>query len=281
MALIAKTKNRCKFFNEFVTNVLSPLKSTSKDPFHGKNVDINAFGWGFATASSRAIRSVYVDEYYLGLPKYDDLSSRDLVMTTFEDPIMVPGIDLTFHSYHPNSIIVYNRNKGFYLVALQDIDVGSVITTNYGNAITNEDFVSDYGFSLDNNRNDYFRAVCDVDVINSARLAMGQTTTLEGNLLSTPSMYETTAISSLLCEIQDENYDNTTRNELTNIMKGKYGVSISPGKVGRGSELFSPQWLFHWQVIWLRALGLMDSLNSNMDYTIKVGYPDLKDIDGR
>jgi hypothetical protein len=52
-----RTRDRCRFLSEFADLVLTPLQKTSKDPFSGHNADVNAFGWGFASAASRALRS--------------------------------------------------------------------------------------------------------------------------------------------------------------------------------------------------------------------------------
>jgi hypothetical protein len=50
------TRNRCHFLGEFAEKVLQPLHRTNKDPFSGIRADANAFGWGFASAASRALR---------------------------------------------------------------------------------------------------------------------------------------------------------------------------------------------------------------------------------
>lgn len=50
------TRDRCRFLAEFAEQVLGPLHKTDKDPFSGIAADVNAFGWGFASAASRALR---------------------------------------------------------------------------------------------------------------------------------------------------------------------------------------------------------------------------------
>ena len=54
--LMHRTRDRCKFMSEFADTVLVPLQGGMRDPFSGNCADVNAFGWGFASASSRAIR---------------------------------------------------------------------------------------------------------------------------------------------------------------------------------------------------------------------------------
>ena len=55
--LMQRTRDRCRFLSEFADSVLTPLQKTNKDPFSGHNADVNAFGWGFASAASRALRN--------------------------------------------------------------------------------------------------------------------------------------------------------------------------------------------------------------------------------
>ena len=55
--LMQRTRDRCRFLSEFADSVLTPLQKTTKDPFSGHNADVNAFGWGFASAASRALRN--------------------------------------------------------------------------------------------------------------------------------------------------------------------------------------------------------------------------------
>jgi hypothetical protein len=57
LSLMQRTRDRCKFLSEFADSVLTPLQKTNRDPFSGHNADVNAFGWGFASAASRALRN--------------------------------------------------------------------------------------------------------------------------------------------------------------------------------------------------------------------------------
>jgi hypothetical protein len=57
LTLMQRTRDRCRFLSEFADSVLTPLQKTTKDPFSGHNADVNAFGWGFASAASRALRN--------------------------------------------------------------------------------------------------------------------------------------------------------------------------------------------------------------------------------
>ena len=62
LSLMQRTRDRCRFLSEFADIVLTPLQKTNKDPFSGHNADVNAFGWGFASAASRALRNPSVIE---------------------------------------------------------------------------------------------------------------------------------------------------------------------------------------------------------------------------
>lgn len=57
LTLMQRTRDRCRFLSEFADGVLTPLQKTTRDPFSGHNADVNAFGWGFASAASRALRN--------------------------------------------------------------------------------------------------------------------------------------------------------------------------------------------------------------------------------
>ena len=57
LSLMQRTRDRCRFLSEFADSILTPLQKTNKDPFSGHNADVNAFGWGFASAASRALRN--------------------------------------------------------------------------------------------------------------------------------------------------------------------------------------------------------------------------------
>ena len=160
-ALSALTKERYKFINELLEQVLSPIpKSSLANPFSGTHflfhtslsptspvililflysyftythillyighaADLNAFGWAFAAVSSRALRS------------------PDLISLTDEGPTLVPGIDLASHSIHPNCEIL-STEENFYLVTKRVVKAGEEVTVDYG-PLTNEELLSDYG----------------------------------------------------------------------------------------------------------------------------------------
>ena len=56
LALMQRTRDRCRFLSEFAVSVLAPLHNTPRDPFSKHCADVNALGWGFASAASRALR---------------------------------------------------------------------------------------------------------------------------------------------------------------------------------------------------------------------------------
>ena len=57
LALMQRTRDRCRFLSEFAVSVLAPLHNTPRDPFSKHCADVNALGWGFASAASRALRN--------------------------------------------------------------------------------------------------------------------------------------------------------------------------------------------------------------------------------
>lgn len=147
--VMQKTRDRCHFLNDFSENILLPLHKSSKDPFSGNRVDVNALGWGFACASSRAIRST------------DD-----------DDAVLIPGIDFASHSFDANCALVTKENS-FDLVTTKTLNPFEELTITYG-PLTNDDLLSDYGFTVDNNPFDVVQAYVDETLINIAMKLAGQ-----------------------------------------------------------------------------------------------------------
>ena len=56
-SLMLKQSERNKFLIEFTNEALLPLYRSKKDPFSNHKLSVDALGWAFAAASSRAFRS--------------------------------------------------------------------------------------------------------------------------------------------------------------------------------------------------------------------------------
>ena len=155
-SLMQKQLERCKFLLEFSNEALIPLTRTPLDPFSGYKPSVDAFGWAFAAASSRAFRS------------------KDLISEEDGGEVLIPLLDLISHSNRPNCQVVLNRDNHTYeLITLQPIDKGQEITINYG-PFSNEEFFGDYGFSVDDNENDELLFKLDAAMIDTSRTVMGQ-----------------------------------------------------------------------------------------------------------
>lgn len=152
LSLMQTTRDRCRFLLEFTDNVLVPLHRTSLDPFLGQSADVNAFGWAFAAASSRALRNPTV------------------VGNT--GPVMIPGIDIIQHSFNSNCEII-DVGDTYKVRALVDIPIETELTICYGE-LSNDELFSDYGFTIENNKYDRVRVNCDAALIETARNVMAQ-----------------------------------------------------------------------------------------------------------
>ena len=85
--LMLRTQERCRVISDFVDGVLVPLqKNRNLEPFHGFSADANSFGWGFSSASSRALRN----------PSFSSTGA-----------VMVPLIDIASHSCSPTCTRIY------------------------------------------------------------------------------------------------------------------------------------------------------------------------------
>mmetsp|Transcript_12843 Transcript_12843/g.12480 ORF Transcript_12843/g.12480 Transcript_12843/m.12480 type:complete len:672 (+) Transcript_12843:150-2165(+) len=226
--LMQRTRDRCRFLSEFADLVLTPLQKTTKDPFSGHNADVNAFGWGFASAASRALRSPSVIKHEDG-------------------QVMVPGIDLSDHNSNPTCVIADDtEGKMFILKALKDIPKGGSLSTDYG-PINNEELLSDYGFTIDNNKYDKMLVSCDASMLNTARSVMGQ------------------------CYTQDE-YNNNNK------IDSKIENTSKIGLIGRGGAKVNDIWLHQWQQYWLSAINLY---GPKVQYGMDMGGNDISNIDPR
>lgn len=163
LTIMSRTRDRCAFLSDFAENVLSPLHKTDLDPFSGHRADVNAFGWGFATAASRAIRNPTV----IG----DNCH------------VMIPVIDIASHSFIPNCEII-DSSDAYVIKAVSNISMSEELSINYG-PYGNDELLEDYGFTVDNNPYNQVSLHCDSTLINTARCCMGQSSSLtfQDNLL--------------------------------------------------------------------------------------------------
>jgi len=214
LTLMQRTKDRCRFLSEFADNVLLPLQKTARDPFSGNSADVNAFGWGFASASSRALRN-------------------PAVVGQDGGAVMVPGIDLASHSFVPNCQVI--DDGAFYVLkTLTHIQAGQEMTIDYG-PWSNDELLSDYGFTVDSNPNEKMLVSCDAYMLDTARVVMGQT--------KQSSDWSGSSVFGSL---------STTASSFNVSTNGDPRVVA----FGRGGDKFDERWLQNWQLVWLSALGL-------------------------
>ena len=286
-ALMQKTKDRCKFMSEFADSVLKPLQGSPRDPFSGNSADVNAFGWGFASASSRALREIGVRVEKVRVTQ-DDSSSRVEEGEGDGDrsgAVMVPGIDIAHHAVNPNCEVVetvFTNEEGeekmcYELRALMDIDASSEghqsvpLTISYGE-YSNDDLLSDYGFTVADNPHDTVHFLMDGPALDTARVVMGQSK----ESILTPSTLEEQKESLKLNKRRAaegdippashramEKRQGHKRNENENENENEAILCFpqeSPGypfnAAGHGTLRYNENFLRIWQVYWLRCLGL-------------------------
>ena len=158
--------------------------------------------------------------------------------------VLIPLLDLISHSNQPNCQVVLSHDKSAYkLISLEAIEEGQEISINYG-PFSNEEFFGDYGFSVDDNANDELLFKLDSVMIDTSRAVMGQREVETEKSLETKS-------------------NNETDDELK--------WPIIPTPIGRSvNEPYDELWLYQWQLIWLRVLGLQNYCPSaNFGFTLK------------
>lgn len=212
LPLTKRIQDRCIFLGDFSSNVVTPLYQSTLDPFSGHKADMNAFGWGFATAASRTI--------------------RDVEVVGENGQVMIPIIDIASHSFTPNCKIV-NNGTYFLLQANRPIHANEEITINYG-PLSNDELLEDYGFTMDDNPYNKMQLCFDATLLNTARVCMGQTTSLSEDVVTTAT------VSGASDQIQ----------------------------LGRGGNTLIDRWLHQWQIQWLKALKMY---GSNGDYAVTIG----------
>lgn len=218
--LTNKAALQSRFFHEFCDQVLKPLRKTKQDPFAGQINEkqlIDAFGWAFAIASSRAVRPDAIENYPRGNSNHNNA-------------VFIPGIDIAQHSFTP-SCMVLDGDDEFILMSNKDLPKDSAVTINYGH-MTNDEFMLDYGFTVDNNPYDNIEFECNLDLINTARSVMRQS--------------NFTFVSPSIVSFSNSQLSKPAFNT----------ISARSIGVNQLHDIFSEQSLALWQTFWLRGLCL-------------------------
>lgn len=135
--VITQITKRCKYFVDFANGPLAEVL------FENQKVDLNAAGWGFASASSRAF-------------------------TLDKTPSMLPLIDMANHSFSPNAKVRTEAEGGVSLVATEPIAAESEITISYGH-VQNDELLLDYGFLVPENPFDSVSVPHDTQMMDFAK----------------------------------------------------------------------------------------------------------------
>lgn len=225
---MTKTKDICRFLGDFNDNALKSLRNSDLDPFMGHALDINSFGWGFACSSSRAVRV----ESFVNTDQASDVTA----------PVLIPGVDLADHSYHPSSAL-FDDGKDILLLAQTDLAEDTAISVNYG-AMSNDDIFTNYGFTVENNPYDTMEIFCDETLINTARAVMGQ------------SNFSVVAPTDV--RVHGSNLGASSKGMAVGRENDGKGGRLSARYIGIGHlhDTYSDKSLSKWQTFWLRALSL-------------------------
>jgi hypothetical protein len=257
-ALMQKTKDRCKFMSEFADSVLLPLHGSPRDPFSGNSADVNAFGWGFASASSRALREASM--------RVEGSEAEDR-----SGAVMVPGIDLANHSYDPTCEVVETVWAGeggeetpcYEMRALVDIPstVGEApvdLTISYGQ-YSNDVLLADYGFTVPDNPHDDVKFAVDGPMIDTARVVMGQS---KESILSVAGIEEQKEVLKKSRRKHSVGSFSATGEVLPSQDEQGRGILLpSTARYplscdGSGTLRYNENFLSIWQVYWLKCLRL-------------------------
>ncbi len=284
LTLMQRQRERCNFLLQFCNEILTPLQQSQQDPFSGHAADVNALGWGFASASSRAIRNNVI--------QCD--SKKD---TTFE-AIMIPYLDIVSHSISP-SCYIYDNGDSYQLRSYRDIVNGEELTISYGN-LSNDDLFGDYGFSLDKNPHDMVEINADKGLIDAARFVMGQSLKLghekivndvkilrkeaeHGKLHIIPSISSDGSVDVDSKGNNDGHKNNINENKDRSTLDATVVGIKSNSKlschclIGRG-RLYDDRWMHRWQLQWLQALNFHGEYASAV---VSFTGTDVSGIDGR
>ena len=159
--------------------------------------------------------------------------------------VMVPGIDLADHNPNPTCHLIQDRNNTFFsLIANKKIEIGDSLTINYG-PLSSDELLSDYGFTVDENPYDKMLVNCDYNLINTARLIMGQG--INNNHQEDSGSFIPTSISNIL---SNSNSDSTP--SIFSPESSSSSRISSSSIIGRGGSKLDDRWLHQWQVSLIR-----------------------------
>lgn len=295
-SVLQRTRSRIRFLSEFTTTVLASLQKTPMDPFSGNIADVNALAWGFAAASSRALRDIpsaastqYIDKSSARIIDTttvatigDGTATTGIESTTKQGessgtatvvpleatappsgPVMIPMIDFASHSFAP-SCAVRDTGTEYVLYTVRPVRSGEELTINYG-ALSNAELLDDYGFTVDNNPYDSIRVKVDDVLINTARAVMGQSNYSTSVLGGADGSKRSIAASS-------SDGANWVPDKSTGSLSasgpyipqytGKQSTAVSVGIVSaQQSRPYSDRSLREWQKVWLQCLD-MDNIGT-------------------
>lgn len=211
----------------------------------GFSPDINAFGWAFAAAASRALRN-------------PDVVGED-------GPTLVPGIDLTSHSFRPNCEVI-STEENYFLIAKRAVAAGEALTVNYGE-FSNAQLLADYGFSLDANPHDQLKLKCEPVLINTARVVMNL------GAFSNDEYVQRLGRAEPAASLPPSSRGLVSVNSQT-VNNHPPGYAL----IGRGTYALDEKWMHSWQQRWL---SLLDLYGPRAVKAISITGSRLEDIDGK
>ena len=152
---------------------------------------------------------------------------------------MVPGIDLADHDPNPTCHLIQDRNNTFFsLIANKKIEIGDSLTINYG-PLSSDELLSDYGFTVDENPYDKMLVNCDYNLINTARLIMGQ---------GVNSNHQEDSGSAIPSTISNAPSNSDSAPSIFSPEASSSSRISSSSIIGRGGSKLDDRWLHQWQV---------------------------------
>ena len=162
---------------------------------------------------------------------------------------MVPGIDIAEHSCKPTCEVINSDEHGMFLLrTLKTVEAGGALTIDYG-PLSNDELLADYGFTIDENPHDRIKMTCDANLINTARMVMGQGNHDEELLVHKSSSHQNQTVNA----------------------------AATAAMIGRGGQRLDDWHLFKWQIYWLTALNLH---GPTANYAMQIGS-DVSSVDPR
>ena len=290
-----RTSERIRFLSEFAKTVLGPLQKTPLDPFSGQEATLDHLVWGFAAATSRALRNIQISESYAStmdnkrnivetsaeLRKEGDVGQEQVEMnaspqsqnapfSTTLGPVMVPAIDLAAHSLAP-TCAVRDIGDAFVLYTLRAVKAGEGLTIHYG-ALSNDELLDDYGFTIDNNPYDKVLLDFSQVMLNAARGVVGQSdfTSFVASPPSKDNLRDEAESDGVNWIPADEPAPATATSN--HDLNGISAVALKKGtnrhalvrKAARSKQqVIREDTLADWQKVWLTCLGLKSVLGGS------------------